>query len=350
MNSVYGYVLEREMPNINLEFCNELAQFDYMFQSSLRESYYGDIILEGFSFKAIWVKIKELWGKFKKWVVEKFDRLREFIKRIFHKTKKDVVDKKIGNNPSASNKSRELSDSDDPQYFNFIYNEIGSTDYIGKLTDIKTFTVLNIIQEECEDMIEKINYTNYKDLIDLIKSKIDNEKEKADSNYEKVANIDFSDIKEIEEKIPFRGVDTDKFKDSVKSSMQKIQNATKAIMDKLIRLNKYIDNAQDSILDMEQELKRLEGGLDSLQQKRAKGISDDESDIVIAKIAPTLIECVKYDISRCRNVVLQINTHCSNLLNAVNKNNIIFGKLERVYSTDNRPTASTIEGLSKQSV
>lgn len=366
MNSVYGYVLEREMPNINLEFCNELAQFDYMFQSCVRESYYGDIVLEGISLKGIWEKIKELWAKFKKWVIEKFNKLREFIKRIFHKTKKDVVDKKIENTPPAStnkssapkdqnksyelavqNKSRELSAPEDPQSLNFVYYDLGSNfeDTMRKLTsNITEFTVMDILEDEMDKLGNALPKGDPGDALEMFKSALRDARERADDSYEKFLNTDISDVKEIEEKIPFRGVDTYKFKGSVKSSMQRIQGITKNIGDKLIKLNKLIDEAEEDILDMEVKLKLIENELNSMQRRIG---NTSEDDMIFSKIAPSIADAIRYDISRSREIVLYMSSHSGDLLNAANKNDMMFAKLERVYVTNGRPSPSMIEGFSK---
>lgn len=377
MNSVYGYVLEREMPNINLEFCNELAQFDYMFQSSLRESYYGDIVLEGISLKGIWEKIKELWAKFKKWVVEKFNKLREFIKRIFHKTKKDVVDKKIEvkwsdmskvglkgaanviddmrnkNNQNNKGSNQQATDPAEPQYISFTYNTMGSWEYFSKIKDIDDFLVSKIFDRELAKAVQdlKDRRAPFEEVAEAFRNTLEYAKETGDNNYEKIMNVDFSDLKEVEAKVALKGVDVYEFKAYVKQNMEKIRLANKDITDKMLVLNRDIDDMEDAILALENRFKKAESNINAAKDRIAAGENGPgftESDVKLAKLGTSVVHAVQYDITRCRDLVLYMSTHSSNLLKAANDNNTLFGRLERIYLHNGRPTEDQIQSISKQ--
>lgn len=350
--AVYGSVLESRL---NLEFANEIKQFDYMMVSESSVDY---ILESKFSIKEVFRKLKELWEKFKRWIKEKFAKLRDFIRRLLHKTKTEVIDKKIEKpKQSGEDGGRRNNDqqADEPQDLIFSYNTTnGATTNI--MNDIEKLLVAEKIEDGIDSMNNRIGNNSDSEYIDSIKQTCEEANQNADSILKQIEDTDYSNIKKVDVKIPFKNASTDNFKTSVYKQLEYIKSATEVIYKRLLNLNRELDQIEKSIIDYDQQIKEAEKFVEKVN-KIANGsitFTDDlDMDEDKAKTASVgmnlLVNAMKNDISRIRSAVIHWSKHSGNLTSAGTQNQLIFQKLAAMIGITGRPKPQTILSIEKSS-
>lgn len=332
--AVYGSVLESRL---NLEFANEIKQFDYMM---VTESSVDYILESKFSIKEVFRKLKELWIKFKEWVKEKFKKLREFIKKILHKTKTEVIDKKIEKpNPDNSksyalavrsfnnaNNSDQQTDGE-PKNLVFSYNTVGGTS--NDLTQsIKKITIATDVLEESE----KSNYrkvNNNSEYIDYIKQSYEENTNRADTELSKIEDTDYSNIKKVDVIVSFKNVSTDNFLSSVYKEVTNIKLATDNINEKLSYLNRQLDELEKIISEYDKVVKEYDKVVNEAERK--DDTAEDNAKLQ-GTVVSILVNAMKGDISRLRSALLHWSKHSGNLTSAGTQNHLIYTRLVSLIS------------------
>lgn len=365
--AVYGSVLESRL---NLEFANEIKQFDYMMVSESSVDY---ILESKFSIKEVFRKLKELWEKFKRWIKEKFAKLRDFIRRLLHKTKTEVIDKKIEkpkqsgedggrrNNDKfyapavrANNTNGNDQQADEPQDLIFSYNTTnGATTNI--MNDIEKLLVGEKLEYEIDEMENRIGNNSDSEYIDSIKQTCEELNQNADSILKQIEDTDYSNIKKVDVKIPFKNASTDNFKTSVYKQLEYIKSATEVIYKKLLNLNRELDQIEKGIVEYDQYIKEAEKYIEK-SNKVVNGsivVTDRDMPEDKAKLAAVgitlLVNTMKSDISRIRSAVIHWSKHSGNLTSAGTQNQLIFQKLAAMIGITGRPKPQTILSIEKSS-
>ena len=332
--AVYGSVLESRL---NLEFANEIKQFDYMMVSESSVDY---ILESKFSIKEVFKKLKELWIKFKEWVKEKFKKLREFIRKILHKTKTEVIDKKIEKPNSDNGKSYALAvrsfnnanNSDqqtdgEPKNLVFSYNTVGGTS--DDLTQsIKKITIATDVLEESE----KSNYrkvNNNSEYIDYIKQSYEENTNRADTELSKIEDTDYSNIKKVDVIVSFKNVSTDNFLSSVYKEVTNIKLATDNINEKLSYLNRQLDELEKIISEYDKVVKEYDKVVNEAERK--DDTAEDNAKLQ-GTVVSILVNAMKGDISRLRSALLHWSKHSGNLTSAATQNHLIYTRLVSLIS------------------
>ena len=365
--AVYGSVLESRL---NLEFANEIKQFDYMMVSESSVDY---ILESKFSIKEVFRKLKELWEKFKRWIKEKFAKLRDFIRRLLHKTKTEVIDKKIEkpkqsgedggrrNNDKfyapavrANNTNGNDQQADEPQDLIFSYNTTnGATTNI--MNDIEKLLVAEKIEDDIDGMENRIGNNSDSEYIDSIKQTCEEANQNADSILKQIEDTDYSNIKKVDVKIPFKNASTDNFKTSVYKQLEYIKSATEVIYKKLLNLNRELDQIEKGIGDYDQQIKEIEKYVEKANKVANGSITFTDLDMPEdkAKLASVginlLANTMKNDISRLRSAVIHWSKHSGNLTSAGTQNQLIFQKLAAMIGITGRPKPQTILSFEKSS-
>lgn len=332
--AVYGSVLESRL---NLEFANEIKQFDYMMVSESSVDY---ILESKFSIKEVFKKLKELWIKFKEWVKEKFKKLREFIRKILHKTKTEVIDKKIEKPNSDNGKSYALAvrsfnnanNSDqqtdgEPKNLVFSYNTVGGTS--DDLTQsIKKITIATDVLEESE----KSNYrkvNNNSEYIDYIKQSYEENTNRADTELSKIEDTDYSNIKKVDVIVSFKNVSTDNFLSSVYKEVTNIKLAADNINEKLSYLNRQLDELEKIISEYDKVVKEYDKVVNEAERK--DDTAEDNAKLQ-GTVVSILVNAMKGDISRLRSALLHWSKHSGNLTSAGTQNHLIYTRLVSLIS------------------
>jgi hypothetical protein len=366
--AVYGSVLESRL---NLEFANEIKQFDYMMVSESSVDY---ILESKFSIKEVFRKLKELWEKFKRWIKEKFAKLRDFIRRLLHKTKTEVIDKKIEKpKQSGEDGGRRNNDkfyapavrdntndndqqADEPQDLIFSYNTTnGATTNI--MNDIEKLLVGEKLEDEIDEMENRIGNNSDSEYIDSIKQTCEEANQNADSILKQIEDTDYSNIKKVDVKIPFKNAPTDNFKTSVYKQLEYIKSATEVIYKKLLNLNRELDQIEKGIIEYDQQIKEVEKYVEKANKVANGSITFTDTDLDMpedkAKIASVginlLVNTMKSDISRIRSAVIHWSKHSGNLTSAGAQNQLIFQKLATMIGITGRPKPQTILSIEKSS-
>ena len=333
--AVYGSVLESRL---NLEFANEIKQFDYMMVSESSVDY---ILESKFSIKEVFKKLKELWIKFKEWVKEKFKKLREFIKKILHKTKTEVIDKKIQKpNPdngksyalavrsfNNANNSDQQTDGE-PKNLVFSYNTVSRTSDDHLTQSIKKITIATNVSEESK----KSNYrkeNNNSEYIDYIKQFYEEDTNRADTELSKIEDTDYSNIKKVDVVVSFKNVSTDNFISSVFKEVTNIKSATDDINEKLSYLNRQLDELEKIISDYDTVVKEYDKVINETERKNDTDEDDVKSQGIVVSI---LVNAMKGDISRLRSALLHWSKHSGNLTSAATQNHLIYTRLSTLIN------------------
>lgn len=342
--AVYGSVLESRL---NLEFANEIKQFDYMMVSESSVDY---ILESKFSIKEVFRKLKELWEKFKRWIKEKFAKLRDFIRRLLHKTKTEVIDKKIEKPKNTNDNDQQV---DEPDLI-FSYNTTnGATTNI--MNDIEKLLVAEKIEDDIDGMENRIGNNSDSEYIDSIKQTCEEANQNADSILKQIEDTDYSNIKKVDVKIPFKNVSTDNFKASVYKQLEYIKSATEVIYKRLLNLNRELDQIEKGIIEYDQQIKEMEKYAEKANKAANGSITFTDLDMPEdkAKLASVginlLANTMKNDISRLRSAVIHWSKHSGNLTSAGTQNQLIFQKLAALIGITGRPKPQTILSIEKSS-